>query len=84
MSDKESSEQPDFEASLQQLEKLVEQLESGELSLAESLKHFEEGVALSKRCHAMLDQARQSVELLTNAEDEDSAVEFSQDDPAGS
>lgn len=79
MSKKESSQQPDFEASLQQLEKLVEQLESGELSLAESLKHFEQGVALSKRCHEMLDQARQSVEILSNPEDENSAVEFSDD-----
>ena len=79
MSKKESSQQPDFEASLQQLEKLVEQLESGELSLAESLKHFEQGVALSKRCHEMLDQARQSVEILSNPEVENSAVEFSDD-----
>lgn len=79
-----TTEQPDFEASLQQLEKLVEQLESGELSLAESLKHFEQGVALSKRCHAMLDQARQSVELLTNPENAESAVEFNADEPRSS
>ena len=79
MSKKESPQQPDFEASLQQLEKLVEQLESGDLSLADSLKHFEQGVALSKRCHEMLDQARQSVEILSNPEDESSAVEFSED-----
>jgi exodeoxyribonuclease VII small subunit len=84
MSKKDQAEQPDFEASLQQLEKIVEQLESGDLSLADSLKHFEQGVSLSKQCHAMLDQARQSVELLTNPEDENSAVEFSDDDPESS
>ncbi len=80
MSQKSTSEQPDFEASLEQLEKIVEQLESGELSLADSLEHFEQGVALSKQCHQLLDRARQSVELLTQPEDENSAVEFSGDD----
>ncbi len=81
MSKRESTEQPDFETSLQELETIVEQLESGELSLADSLKHFEKGVTLSRHCHEMLDQARQSVELLTHPENESSAVDFSGDDP---
>jgi len=68
--------QPDFESSLEELEGLVEALESGELSLAESLERFKRGVELSKHCHEMLDQARQSVEILTRAEDEESAQAF--------
>lgn len=68
--------QPDFETSLEELETLVEALESGELSLAESLDRFKRGVELSKHCHEMLDQARQSVEILTRSEDEDSAKAF--------
>ncbi|WP_376696035.1 exodeoxyribonuclease VII small subunit [Wenzhouxiangella sp. EGI_FJ10305] len=67
---------PDFEASLEELEGLVEALESGELSLAESLDRFKRGIELSKHCHEMLDQARQSVEILTRPEDEDSAQAF--------
>ncbi|HSH27640.1 MAG TPA: exodeoxyribonuclease VII small subunit [Wenzhouxiangella sp.] len=67
---------PDFEASLKELEGLVEALESGELSLADSLDRFKRGVELSRHCHEMLDQARQSVEILTRVDDEDSAQPF--------
>ncbi|RFF31911.1 exodeoxyribonuclease VII small subunit [Wenzhouxiangella sediminis] len=76
-----SGEAPDFETSLAELEGLVEALESGDLSLAESLERFKRGVELSKHCHEMLDQARQSVEILTRPEDEASAQAF--DKPAG-
>lgn len=71
-----SDKKPDFEASLEELEGLVEALESGELSLAESLDRFKRGIELSKHCHEMLDQARQSVEILTRPEDEESAQAF--------
>jgi len=71
-----NGQQPDFETSLEELEQLVEALESGELSLAESLERFKRGVDLSKHCHGMLDQARQSVELLTRPDDEESAEAF--------
>lgn len=67
---------PDFETALQELEGLVEQLESGELTLAASLEHFEKGVRLSRQCHSLLDQARQSVELLVQPDQEDSAEPF--------
>ncbi|MDZ7789802.1 MAG: exodeoxyribonuclease VII small subunit [Xanthomonadales bacterium] len=68
-----AGEKQDFEASLEELEGLVEALESGELSLADSLERFKRGVELSKHCHEMLDQARQSVEILARPEDESSA-----------
>jgi len=68
-----AGEKQDFEASLEELEGLVEALESGELSLADSLERFKRGVELSKHCHEMLDQARQSVEILSRPEDESSA-----------
>lgn len=53
-----------FEASLEALEKIVQRLEGGELSLDESLLAFEEGVRLSKLCHQRLDEAEQKVEVL--------------------
>ena len=68
-----AGEKKDFEASLAELEGLVEALESGELNLADSLERFKRGVELSKHCHEMLDQARQSVEILSRPEDESSA-----------
>jgi len=69
-----------FEAALGELEALVEQLERGDLELSESLEHFERGVNLSRRCHSLLDDARQKVLLLNDPDDEDSAVEFRQSD----
>jgi exodeoxyribonuclease VII small subunit len=55
---------PDFEQSLQELESLIAKLEGGDLPLAESLALFEQGVALTRRCHASLSDARQRVEVL--------------------
>jgi len=54
----------DFEASLAQLEKLVTRMESGEMSLEESLKAFEEGVKLTRLCQETLSSAQQKVQLL--------------------
>lgn len=69
----EKEQQPDFETALGELESLVEALESGELSLADSLEHFKRGVQLSKRCHELIDEAKQSVEVLSNPDDESSS-----------
>ncbi|HEY6643599.1 exodeoxyribonuclease VII small subunit [Povalibacter sp.] len=55
---------PDFEASLAELEAIVEKLEQGELSLEESLKQFERGVQLTRLCQGALTQAEQKVEVL--------------------
>lgn len=60
----------DLEASLESLENLVERMESGELSLEESLKAFEEGVRLTRQCQQSLEQAEQQVRvLLEHSED---------------
>lgn len=59
----------DFESTLAELERVVEGLENGELSLAEQLKAFERGMELSDRCKKMLDEARLKVIELTNDED---------------
>jgi exodeoxyribonuclease VII small subunit len=53
-----------FEDSLAKLEKITEELESGDLSLEESLKKFEEGVKLAEFCNSKLDEAQQKVTLL--------------------
>jgi len=67
MSDK-SDQQPDFEKALSELENLVSKLESGELSLDQSLEYFKRGVELTRHCQSILDQAQQTVELLTQPE----------------
>jgi exodeoxyribonuclease VII small subunit len=53
-----------FEIALEDLEKLVEQLESGELSLEDSLAAFEKGVALVKYCNQKLGEVEKKIELL--------------------
>jgi exodeoxyribonuclease VII small subunit len=53
-----------FEQSLQELETLVEKMEAGNLSLEESLKYFERGVALTRNCQKALAEAEQKVRIL--------------------
>jgi len=55
---------PKFEDSLQQLEKIVEQLERGDLPLEDALKLFEEGMRLSSFCRRELESAEGKVEIL--------------------
>lgn len=57
-----------FENSLQELEKIVQKLEDGDLSLEESLKHFEDGVKLSRECQERLNQAERRIEVLLKDE----------------
>lgn len=54
-----------FEDSLNELEQIVEALETGGLSLDESLKAFEKGVRITKDCQQALDKAEQKVSVLT-------------------
>lgn|GEM_PF-163209 len=55
----------DFEKSLEKLEGIVEKLESGELSLEKSLKEFEQGMDLYKKCKKVLDQAEKKITKLS-------------------
>ena len=58
-----------FEDGLKRLEKIVEELESGNLSLDDSLEKYEEGIKLSKACAKKLEVARKKVEILLKSED---------------
>ena len=53
-----------FELSLQKLEKIIEILEDGDISLEESVKSFEEGIGLVKECQKQLSQAELKVKKL--------------------
>ena len=57
-----------FEFSMERLEKIVELLEKGECPLEEAMRYFEEGVALCNTCDQQLNQAKQLVEDLSEAE----------------
>ena len=61
-----------FEVSLEKLEKIIEKLEDGDISLEESVKSFEEGIGLVKECQKQLSQAELKVKkLLDNGDTED-------------
>lgn len=59
----------DFESSMAELEKLIESMESGDLSLEQSLKDFERGIELTRACQKALDDAQQRVEILLEKSD---------------
>ena len=60
----------DFEQQLESLEALVGSLESGDLSLEDSLKSFETGIKVARECQQALKTAEQKVELLMRQGDE--------------
>lgn len=54
----------DFEKAFQQLEQIVQRLESEELPLDDSLRLFEEGIGLSRFCHQRLEEVEKKIELI--------------------
>ena len=56
-----------FEKALERLEVIVERLESGDAPLEESVKLFEEGIALRSRCLQLLQKAEERVKFLTES-----------------
>lgn len=57
-----------FEQALGKLERIVEQIESGQIGLEESIARYEEGVALIKQCRTILDAAEKKIQLLAKGE----------------
>lgn len=60
----------DFEKSISELEKIVSLLESGDITLDESIKLFERGTELAVECRKTLETAKQKIITLTQAEEE--------------
>lgn len=58
-----------YEESIKQLEQVVKELESGELSLDESIKKFEKGIELSKYCSSLLEDAEKKITVLIEKAD---------------
>ncbi|MGB5473056.1 MAG: exodeoxyribonuclease VII small subunit [Gammaproteobacteria bacterium] len=71
---------PGFEKALEELEALVEKMEHGELSLEDSLQHFEKGVQLSRACQQALRDAEQKVEILMQKNDREDIVPLDSED----
>lgn len=66
-----------FEEALKELEALVERMEKGEVSLEDSLKDFERGIALTRACQQALQEAEQKVHILMEKDGQASIEPFS-------
>ena len=71
---------PAFEKSLSDLEDLVAKMNSGELSLEDSLNAFEQGIGLIRQCQQTLQTAEQKVQTLIETDDGLSNIPFKEDD----
>ena len=77
------ADQVDFEASLAELEALVERMERGELSLDDSLGAFERGIHLTRTCQRALADAEQRVRVLLERENGDVELAVAEDPGSG-
>jgi exodeoxyribonuclease VII small subunit len=71
---------PAFEKSLKELEALVAKMEQGNLSLEESLQHFERGIQLTRTCQQALKEAEQKVEILLKKSGQEDIAPFTSED----
>jgi exodeoxyribonuclease VII small subunit len=69
-----------LEKTLADLEKLVEELESGDLPLEKAMQKFEQGIKLTRNCQAALKEAEQKVEILLKSAGGEELEEFDADD----
>ncbi|MCD6040162.1 MAG: xseB [Gammaproteobacteria bacterium] len=67
---------PDLEASLAEINALIEQMEQGNLSLEQSLTQFERGITLIKHAQKILCTAEQKVQLLIQNKDEEKLTDY--------
>lgn len=65
-----------FEETMKNLENIVQELEKGTLNLEDSVKKFEEGMELSKKCNEMLQNAEKKITVLIKKDEELSEENF--------
>lgn len=73
-------EKQNLEEDIKRLQKIVEELDSGKLTLGESLKKYEEGIKLARSCSEVLNEASRKVELLIKKEGKFTLEKFSDTD----
>ena len=69
----------DFEATIAELENLVEEMEHGDISLEESLQKFERGIELTRNCQKALQDAEQKVKMLVEKKRNETLVDVETD-----
>lgn len=66
---KRSKDEPNFEKDIEQLEQIIDQVESGEIGLEQCLEQYEKGMKLVKRCRTVLDKAEKRIAELKPDDD---------------
>jgi exodeoxyribonuclease VII small subunit len=74
-------EKQSFEEDMKRLQKIVEELSGGKLTLGESLKKYEEGIKLAQGCSLLLNEAERKVELLMKKDGKYSLEKFQDQEP---
>jgi len=80
MSKKKENAAPSFENAMERLETLVDEMESGELSLDKMIEHFEEGSGLVELCSKKLGEVEQKIEALVQKDGKMTTEPFDQED----
>ena len=78
------NEEVSFEAAMEQLESIAQQLEDGDLGIGEALEAYEKGIRFLKQCHTILREAERKISILTGIDEDGAAVVERFDDAAGS
>lgn len=76
---KKAASQPSLENSLTEISGLIEKMEGGELTLEQSLNHFERGITLIKHCQKVLSEAEQKVQILIQQNQQDELADYGDD-----
>ncbi len=71
---------PNLEASLTEISQLIDKMEHSELTLEQSLNHFERGITLVKHCQKVLEEAEQKVQLLIQNNNQEELTALGEDD----
>lgn len=72
-------EEASFEENIEQLETIVAELEKGDLNLEDSMKKFEQGIAISKNCNKILETVEKKITILLNEDGEVKEEDFTAD-----
>lgn len=80
MARKKTDQDFNFETALKELNTIVEKMESGGLSLEDSLKYFEQGIALTRQCQQALKDAEQKVQILLEKNGQIALENFAEND----
>lgn len=74
---------PEFEASLTEITQLIDNMEKNELTLEQSLTHFERGITLVKHCQKILETAEQKVQILIQNNNKEELIPYGLENKEG-